>query len=205
MKKLKILVDMDEITVNLIDEWLRTYNQEWDDNLTREKVKGWDVHNYVKPECGKNIYRILQRPGLFDYLPANPGAVDSITFLNEAGHDIRFATAAPSADSCRGKVEWVRRHFKHLDFGISRLLFLHEKTWLAPAVDVLIDDKPQTIKDWRLYSDQLSHGPSIFTIAHPHNEVGREYAHYVAHDYRNMKTAWSGLVNQIQHLSETLK
>lgn len=204
MRKLKILVDMDEIAVNLIDEWLRIYNREWHDDLTREQVRGWDVHSYTRPDCGIQIYQILQRPGLYDYLPPNPGAIETVSEWVQRGHDVRFATAAPSADSCRGKVEWVKRNFKHLDFGISRVLFLHDKRWLAPSVDVLIDDKPQTIQEWREYADEAQntqeHIPKIFTIAHPHNIRGREHADGVAFDYKDMESAWMTLDGFIREL-----
>lgn len=203
MRKLRILLDMDGIVVNLLDDWLYHYNREYDDNVTREDITSWDVHKYVKPECGKNIYRILARPGLFDHLPAIDGAIDAVTELADMGHDIRFATAPPSPDSCRGKVEWIRRNFSHLDYGMSRVFFLHDKHWLAPSVDVLVDDKPQTILEWSEYANNGEPSPRILTIVHPYNREEAEQAHFAALDYQNGDAAWASIVAYVKEMAET--
>lgn len=194
MKNLRILVDMDEITVDLLTEWIRIYNLEWDDDITREALKDWDFHKFVKPECGKKVYQILQRPGLFDYLPAHKGAVEHITKLVNDGHDVRFATASPSPDAARGKIEWVKRHFKHLDFGISRVLQLHDKAWLN--ADVLIDDKPQTIKEWASKPNC-----TIMSIEHPHNRMVSSVPDVYAVGYQDMERAWKTVYSAICELA----
>ena len=203
---MRILVDMDEIVVNLLDEWIRIYNREWDDNLMVDDIDAWDTHKFVKPACGKQIYQILKRPGLFDYLPPHAGAIDAITTLVAAGHDVRFATAPPSADSCRGKIEWVKRHFAHPDFGMSQVLMLHDKNWLAPSVDVLVDDKPKTIVEWREYADRADnagyHSPRIMTIAHPYNKPVLDKAHVVGYDANDTQRAWETIVEAINKLAE---
>ncbi len=192
---MRVLIDMDEITVDLINEWLRAYNQEWSDNVKRADITDWDFHKFVKPACGKKVYDILKRPGFFDYLPPHAGAVDAITELVEHGHDVRFATAPPSSDAARGKIEWVMREFKHLDFGISHVLQLHDKSWLN--ADVLIDDKPQTIKEWA-----NKPGCTIMTIAHPHNKDCKDIADVYAQSYKDTKKAWKTIVNAINNLEE---
>lgn len=191
---MRILVDMDGICVNLYDDWFGTYNREWKDNLKIEDVKGWNVHEYVRPECGKKIYQILNRPGFFDYLPALPGAVRSITELVERGHDVRFATASPSADGARGKVEWVRREFAHLNFGVRHVLQLHDKEWLK--ADMLIDDKGETIQEWG------KAGRTVMAIEWPYNRWACEHATVYAKDYKNTEAAWQTIMKAIRKLEE---
>jgi len=200
MKTLRILVDMDEITVNLMSDWLRIYNQEWNDNLTHDKILDWDVHQFVKPECGKKIYQILKRPGLFDYLPPMPGAVDSITELVKAGHDVRFATAPPSSDAARGKIEWVLRNFGHLDFKIDHVMQLHDKAWIN--ADVLVDDKPDTIKKWHMLDRGFGNDPVVMAIAHPWNTNCSDIADVYAKSYKEPEKAWKTIVSAIHKLSK---
>jgi 5'(3')-deoxyribonucleotidase len=194
---------MDEIAVDLLTEWVRQYNLTHDDTLDRAAITDWDVHKFCKPESGKEVYKILRRPGLFDHLPPQRGAVEAITELVESGHDVRFATSTPSADAARGKVEWVTRMFKHLNFGISNIIQMADKVWLAPSVDVLVDDKPQTIMEWRKYSDEQGRtGPRIMTIRHPHNDHVAHLAHVVGEDYTNTEKAWLTILGALHHLAE---
>jgi 5'(3')-deoxyribonucleotidase len=189
---------MDEITVDLMTEWLRIYNLEWKDNLARDAVKDWDFHKFVKPECGKKVYEILKRPGLFDHLQPHEGAVEAITDLVNHGHDVRFATAPPSSDAARGKIEWVKRTFAHLRFGIDHVLQLHDKAWLN--ADILIDDKPATIKEWA-----KKPGCVIMAIAHPHNRDCEGIAHVYAESYKDTKRAWKIIVEAIHKLEKERK
>ena len=200
---MRILVDMDEIAVDLLTSWLRIYNEEYDDNLSRHLIFDWDVHKFVKPECGKKIYEILQRPGLFDHLPPQVGAIEAVTELIERGHDVRFCTSSPSPDASRGKVEWVKNHFSHVDFGISNIIQMADKVWLAPSVDVLVDDKPQTILEWREYADDAGElGPLVMTIRHPHNDHVVHRAHVVGEDYQEPWKAWQQILKAIHTLAE---
>lgn len=191
---MRILVDMDGICVNLYDSWFEAYNRDWHDNLTIDRVQGWNVHEYVQLECGTKIYDILHRPGFFDYLPALPGAVNSITELVGRGHDVRFATASPSADAARGKIEWVRREFKHLNFGVKHVLQLHDKQWLK--ADMLIDDKPETIEEWGRA------GRTVMAIRWPYNEWAKEFATVYAQDYKDTEAAWQTIMKAIRKLEE---
>ena len=204
---MRILIDMDEITVNLTDEWLRIYNQEWDDDLTREKITSWAMHEHVVPECGRDVYKILQRPGLFDHLPPMDGAIEAITEMVACGHIVKFATSPPSADAARGKIEWVTRHFKHLKFGKSDMMQLEDKEWLAPSVDVMIDDKPAMIQKWRDYADLVDSignvdSPRIMTIAHHYNQDMKKVAHVFAESVDDTEAAWGEIITAIHDLDD---
>ena len=54
-----ILVDVDGVVANLADEWIKRYNADWDDNLTKEKIKTWGIVEHIKPECGNRIYEYI--------------------------------------------------------------------------------------------------------------------------------------------------
>lgn len=202
---MRILVDLDEITADLIGEWVRLYNEEWNDCLTREQITDWEIHKFVKPECGKKIYQILHRPGLFESLPPHKGAIKGIGELLGHGHTVKFATSSPTAESCRGKVHWVDRYFADLGLTIHDVIMVYEKVWLAPSVDVLIDDKPSTIVEWREYSDKMRaeycHAPEILSIAHPYNEHVGDKAHLYAQSYKDTEGAWEQIVDHILTMS----
>lgn len=52
---MKIGIDLDNVLNNLNQEWIKLYNNDYDDNLAIEDIKDWNLHKYVK--CGKGIYR----------------------------------------------------------------------------------------------------------------------------------------------------
>lgn len=195
MKKLKILLDMDETVVDLIGDWLAAYNRQWSDNLTKDKVTGWDFHTYCKAECGKQVYDILQRPGFFDYLPPMPGAVGAVRTLHAQGHELLFATSTPSADAARGKVEWIKRTFGDLGYGISKIIQIADKSLID--ADMLVDDKPETILQW------AKAGRQIVAIVHPHNVIeATEHASYAAHSWQNPVAAWRDIVSHIRKVAD---
>ena len=201
---MRILIDMDEIAADLLAEWLKRYNAQWEDNLLRANVTDWDIHKFVRPECGKKVYGILHEPDLFADLDPFPGVVEAVTSFVESGYDVRFCTAAPSQSSMTPKANWVKRHFGHLDFGMSNIITMADKVWLAPSVDVLVDDKPRTVKEWRAYADNHhtgEHSPRILAISHPYNQMVRDEAHLFAEDYLNTEQAWSQIAEYIHDLA----
>ena len=56
-EKLTILVDMDSIAADLQEKWYGAYNKRYNDTITVDDILSWDTHKYVKPECGKKIYK----------------------------------------------------------------------------------------------------------------------------------------------------
>ena len=68
MKRMTLGIDLDS-TLNTLDkEWVSIYNQDYNDNLTREDMIRWEVDTYVKPECNKKIYNYLLKANFFKSL-----------------------------------------------------------------------------------------------------------------------------------------
>lgn len=194
MKKLRILCDMDGVVVNLLEPWLQTYRRETGEYVYRGAIKDWKVGNYVKDS--ERLYQILHRPGFFDYLPPLPGAILGVKELLYAGHDVRFATAPPSADAARGKIEWVKRVF---DLDQRHVVMTHDKHWLH--ADVIIDDRPETIKEWsQKISDSL-----VIAMAHPYNRTVASYADFYAESIWNTEEAWSKINEAISRFSKEVR
>lgn len=190
---MRILVDMDAIVVDLFSEWCRAYNaapsifsDTEDDTLDIANVTEWNIGKFVRNPRG--LFAILERPGFFDYLPAIPGAVKGVTALIDAGHEIRFATAPPSGDAARGKIEWVKREFTHRGLTQRHVMFSHDKDWIQ--ADAIIDDRPKTIAAWS------EMGKRVATIEYPYNvtEAGLSRVFNAGH-YTNPEDAWANIVD----------
>ena len=127
-----ILFDIDSVLADIMVPWLEQYNRDYDDDLTKDKILSWDIHQFVKPECGRNIYKYLT-PGMYDVTPVIPGAVSSVELARRYGRVI-FATSAHFVPG--RKLTWLndngffvrdKDYVECLDKGLIR-------------ADILIDD-----------------------------------------------------------------
>lgn len=177
---MRILVDMDGIIVNLTDDWLHEYNIAWDDDLTTEHLTEWDTDKFVKPECGKKIYDILERPGFFRSLSPLDGALEGIRALEAHGHTVAICSAPAGPVSAAEKIQWVQ---DHLGWSHQRMILTHNKSWIEG--DLLIDDSPGNLRRW------VPRRPAI-AIGYPYN-AGIPDVFY-AGTYHRPEEAWSKIV-----------
>jgi 5'(3')-deoxyribonucleotidase len=186
---MRILIDLDGIAADLLGKWLRVYNEEWGENVTPSDIKQWAIHESINPRCGKDIYKMIERPAFFDNLEPLPGAVEAIPLLQQH-HKVRIATAAAGPDSARAKLTWCERvlGISHKDVFLTR-----KKHWIE--ADLLIDDKPEAIRAWR-----NAKRPYAATIAYPYNHEIAGYVNCFAQDYQDTERAWAEIVAWVETL-----
>lgn len=158
---MKILVDLDETVVNLLDPWLERYNNTYDDDLTRDEITSWDAHTFTKPECGTKFYNLIETPGFFRHLKPYPGAVEALHTLS-ARHDVYIATAGPGGDTgAQDKINWCG---DYLGIDRRKVFIGHHKEMVK--ADVFIDDSPRNIKKYRAAWPEAA----IMAMAQPYNK-----------------------------------
>lgn len=166
-KKLTIAVDVDDTVANLIGEWLRRYNRDWNDSKTPADITQWAISKCVKPECGTKILKYLEDADLYDDINPIEGALTGVDALRAAGHRVIFVTSCGRNASTIGrggdKFEWLKSHGffdgvadPYLDFIICA-----DKTQVA--ADVIVDDRWDTIKAWQ------NAGRAAILVSRPHN------------------------------------
>jgi 5'(3')-deoxyribonucleotidase len=162
-----ILCDVDGVVADLGAEWVRRYNERWDDSLTQDDITGWGIEKYVKPECGKKIFDILHEPGLYLDVPDIVGAVEGVKALRKAGHRVVFVTSCVDG-SIDQKVDWLRRH------GLLKQKYVAGKDFIAAndksliRGDMLIDDAPHNLENF----DGIR---VLFDAHHNQGPEGNEY------------------------------
>lgn len=135
-----LLIDMDSVIVDLMTEWHERYNRAYGDDLSVERIHCWQTENYVKPECGKKIYDILDEPGLFRHLKPLPDALDVLERLN-AEYDLLIVTSSRT-HAYTEKEQWVAEHLPFLPK--ENLIFAHRKDMIRG--DLLFDDAPHNLR-----------------------------------------------------------
>lgn len=137
----KIGIDLDSTMNNLEQVWLERYNLDFKDNL--KEWYTWDVHKYVKKECGKKIYDYLHEPNFFYNLDIKPNVKEVIDFLSSK-YELYVPTAY-SADTCLDKVNWIKKH--NLNIKEENVIFINNKSLLD--LDYLIDDGPHNFNNFK--------------------------------------------------------
>ena len=106
---LTIGIDVDGVVADLNTEWLKRYNKDYDDNLTHADIITWDIHNFVKKQCGFKIYDYIEDPGIYDViLPTSPDAVIGINRIKHESDRVVYITTSTLGAS-GAKFKWLKK------------------------------------------------------------------------------------------------
>lgn len=140
-------VDVDGVVADLHTEWLRRYNADYGDCLTPEGFRAWDVHRFVKPECGKRIYDYLHDADLYPHVDPVPGAAEGIYALQSFGHRVVYITSNVWGMSDQ-KWTWLEQwKFLPREATAPNLISATDKSLFA--VDAMVDDYHENLRTSR--------------------------------------------------------
>lgn len=150
---MNIIVDVDDTLCDLLTEWIGRYNILWDDILTVQNITRWNLHELVKPECGKRIYEILEDENLYDHISPYSGSLEFINQLRKDHHHVIFVTS-PYGKSAGQKLQWLSNYGflpKNLKYH-SDYIECSDKTLICG--DYIVDDKEETVEKWLTKHEQ---------------------------------------------------
>lgn len=130
-----ILVDVDDVTADLIGAWLKLYNEKYNDNLKKSEVTCWNISLLVKPECGEKIYEWVETPEIYDIVKPMKNALISINKLRENNNRVVFVTASTIGAAGR-KFQWLNDH--GFNVPIEDYIEAHDKSLIRG--DIMLDD-----------------------------------------------------------------
>jgi len=143
MKNIIIALDVDDVCINLVDQWLKEYNQDFEDNLTRDKITDWELSQFVKPECGKTIYRYIEDRTIYDYCKPVKDSLEGVNLLRTMGRVI-FVTASTIGSAGR-KYIWLKEN-GYID-SIEDYIEAKDKSLIK--FDFLIDDNYKNVSRYK--------------------------------------------------------
>ena len=136
MRKLRILVDMDQVLNNLLDWWVEYLNDRYNANANAQDIHIWDV-TCVYPELSKEeVDRPLSEDSFWAGLSTRPDSVDTITKMMEDGHEVFIVTAASVYQTLPAKIGWLLENYPCLCW--DDIVITSRKQIVSG--DVLIDD-----------------------------------------------------------------
>lgn len=138
----RICVDMDEVMADTLSEYLRRYNQTFDDDVTPDDLAGKGIWEIAPQDRQQQLRAFLDAEDFFEDLPLIPDAQQVLKDLSER-FEIYIATQAMAVPNSLGpKYRWLQRHFSFIP--PSHYVFCGNKSILR--ADYLIDDQPKNLR-----------------------------------------------------------
>ncbi len=140
-------VDVDGVVADLHTEWLRRYNEDFNDTLKVEDIAHWGITEIVKPECGKQMFRYLDGGDIYDDVKPIKGARTAIAILRSRGSRVVFVSSCITG-TADAKCRWLEQHgflehgkYTQRDFITSADKSLIKAHWL-------VDDRAETLDEF---------------------------------------------------------
>jgi 5'(3')-deoxyribonucleotidase len=137
----RICVDMDEVMADAIAEHLLRYNREFQQNLTKEDLRGKRFWQIIPEEHHQPLDDLMRAADFFEDLPVMPDSPRVLAAL-QSRYEIFIASAAMEVPSSfNPKYRWLQRHFPFIPH--THIVFCGDKSILR--ADYLIDDNPRQL------------------------------------------------------------
>jgi len=168
-----IAIDVDDVCLSLIDNWLLHYNRDFKDNLTSDKIIDWNISKFVKPSAKKAIYEYAENAEIYKTAKPVKNALKGVNLIKECGYRVIYVTANNPYNS---KFDWLLKNEfldDHKDF-----VSAYDKSLIL--ANYLIDDK---------YENVIEFGGKGILFNRPWNE------YFLC---RNRVENWNDIINKIE-------
>lgn len=135
MKKLVILLDLDDILNNQNQVWTKYLNDTYDYNVDYNDITEWDISKSYPGLDSRSIYGPVLSPMLVPLMSAPMDAQEYTYSWYSAGH-ILLVTTSTSTQNIKEKTQWLYENYKW--FNEDHLMLTRKKQLIRG--DVLIDD-----------------------------------------------------------------
>lgn len=136
MKKLTILVDMDDTIENLSEAWVAYLNNRYGTSVSVSDISSWDISQAFPTLSKSEIYGALKETELWGAVKPLPGAVKYLKKLVEDGNEV-FIVTASHPDTVEAKMNLVL--FRYFPFIPYQNVIISSKKQMISG-DILIDD-----------------------------------------------------------------
>lgn len=138
MRKLTVLVDLDDTMTYLVRAWVPAINKKFGTNVSPEDITGWRVERFF-PDLSRNkVYSVMKDPGFWDTVQPREGAQEYLRRLIDDGHNVYVVTASYYVGLEEKMKAVLFRHFPFLTW--KNVIITSDKQLVMG--DVLIDDAP---------------------------------------------------------------
>lgn len=138
MKKLIILVDMDDTIENLLEVWVSYLNERYGLTVTVDDVRDWDISLAYPSLTRAQVYSVLYENAMWKRVEPLPDSQELLKKLKDDGHEIYIVTSSNYQTLHTKMDEVLFYYFPFIDW--SHVIITSNKQMIRG--DVLIDDAP---------------------------------------------------------------
>lgn len=135
IKRLTILIDMDDVLENLVECWVAALNRKHVTTVKPEDITNWLIGEFFPSLTKEELFAPLNDPAFWGNLSPMPFAQDVICRLIDDGHLVRVVTSS-YYNTVPPKMTWLFKHYPYLCW--KDVIIAHDKKLING--DVLIDD-----------------------------------------------------------------
>ena len=137
-----IAIDIDDVSLALVDSFLSTYNRKFKDNVKKESITDWNIDQFLKPEANGFSKECFSKPSVFKKAKPIEGALEAIEWMRSQNSRIIYVTANNPQNV---KFEWLIKN-GFLEDEKDFVVACDKSLILA---DYLIDDKFDNVNKFR--------------------------------------------------------
>lgn len=138
MRKLIVLVDMDDVLENLLEVWTSYLNRRYGVNKSMDDFWEWDMTKNFNTLSPDQIFNPLAEEELWKMVTPLPGAVEYLKRIIDDGHKVYIATSSHPDTVALKFNHVIRKYFPFISY--EDIIVTYNKQLLRG--DVLIDDNP---------------------------------------------------------------
>lgn len=136
MNKLTILLDLDDVIIPLLPNWINAINKKYGTNVHHNDITDWKVDKFFPTLTKEQVFSpVLSNKFWFGIKPYDDSC-RVIDKLINAGHTVKIVTATDYR-TVRVKSEMIFKYFPMLTW--KDIIITHCKSMIN--ADVLVDDK----------------------------------------------------------------
>lgn len=135
MKKLTILVDMDDVLENLVECWVDELNKKCGSSLCEEDITDWRIAKFFPSLTNEDLFSPLNTAEFWGKIAPMQNAQDILKKLIDDGHTIRIVTASYYA-TVPAKIKRLLEMYPYLKW--EDVIVASDKSLIFG--DIMIDD-----------------------------------------------------------------
>ena len=135
MKKLRILVDIDDVLNDLLACWVKLLNKRYGLQADAEDLKIWNVQGIYPSLTVEQVYQPMYENEIWQMLSPRPTSVEYLKKMMDDGHDLLIVTASVY-QTIPAKMDWLFAAFPFISW--ENVIITRRKQLIQG--DVLIDD-----------------------------------------------------------------
>jgi len=136
MRKLTILVDMDDTVEGLLSAWLYALNKDFGTDIGYDDIDGWNITKFFPTLTPEQVYSPLYSESFWKHVKPLEGAAENLERIIRDGHDVYIVTAS-AYETLKSKMDNVL--FRYFPFIKWDHVIVTSNKQLVRG-DIMIDD-----------------------------------------------------------------